>query len=65
MPVEIPTRTIPEQLDSDMTPADLIAVLQRLPFRDTGTVGRPSDASQCVISIDRGVRDYRMFLWRV
>ncbi len=38
----------PEELTDDMTVADLVEVLQHLPF-----VG-----GHCVVRIDRGVRDY-------
>jgi hypothetical protein len=47
-----------ETLDQNMTPADLIAALERLPFRRAGDMGRPSDAKRCLIAIDEGVRDY-------
>ena len=44
---------IPDELTDDMTPADLVDVLARLPF------GRGSSpAATCQLTIDRGARDY-------
>ena len=38
--------------DQDMTPRDLVWVLQNLPFSNR------SNAALCTLRIDRGVRDY-------
>jgi hypothetical protein len=42
----------PDVLDQDMTPRDLVWVLQNLPFSN-----RPN-AALCTLRIDRGVRNY-------
>jgi hypothetical protein len=42
---------VPDQLDSDMSPGDLIEVLEHLPFGERGTALAP-------VLIDKGVADY-------
>jgi hypothetical protein len=42
----------PDVLDQDMTPRDLVWVLQNLPFSN-----RPN-AALCTLRLDRGVRDF-------
>jgi hypothetical protein len=49
MPSTVPTKDEPEVLDADMKVADLVEVLERLPF---------ARERRCLVSLDRGVRDY-------
>jgi hypothetical protein len=42
----------PDVADQDMTPRDLVWVLQNLPFSNR------SNAALCTLRLDRGVRDY-------
>jgi hypothetical protein len=59
MPTIVPKDDDPEALTDDMTAADLVDVLQRLPFPRASTGrGRPTSPAHCTISLDRGVRDY-------
>jgi hypothetical protein len=57
MPTTVPRDDDPGSLTDDMTQADLVEVLQRLPFPRL-LHGRPPDSTQGTISLDRGVRDY-------
>jgi hypothetical protein len=48
--ITLPTPAEPIELDADMTRADLVTILQRLPFK--------LDRDRCVAQLDRGVRDF-------
>src|SRR5215472_14247627 len=49
----------PDALDDSVTPADLIWILRHPPFPDIHPVtGRAPRVAQCLISLDKGVRDY-------
>jgi hypothetical protein len=58
MPTIVPKDSDPEALTDDMKVADLIEVLERLPFPRPNARGRPTGSIHCLISLDRGVRDY-------
>jgi hypothetical protein len=52
MPSPPPRKDAAETLDEDMKVSDLIEMLERLPF------ARPTTRGRCLVSLDRGVRDY-------
>jgi hypothetical protein len=58
MPTTVPTKDAPEVLSDDMRVSDLIEILEQLPFPRQTTRGRPAGPTHCLISLDRGVRDY-------
>jgi hypothetical protein len=58
MPLTVPKDNDPEVLGDDMRVSDLIEILERLPFPRQTTRGRPVGPTLCLVSLDRGVRDY-------
>jgi hypothetical protein len=55
---EPPSQDEPDWLDDTMTPAELIFALEHLNFTPQSSTRGSHGLRRCVISLDKGVRDY-------
>ena len=58
MPKTVPKDSDPEALTDNKKVAGLMEVLQWLPLPRPNARGHPTGSTHCLVSLDRGVRDY-------